>query len=162
MTELDTMGKNNTPDFPVYIPPNMYCNFVICFDADVPFDEISTAIGVTATSTLQYHLTQINPFTHKHNPGYWEYGTEKISSDSCDNLLNQIRDFLLRYGDGFRDVLNRYTGSKLIVRIFLDIRQPDNFPDIIIEKSVMEAILSSGGSLDIVMREDFETEGGTQ
>ena len=141
-----------------YIPPCMHCAVVICFDEEVSFDEIDTAIGIPATTTMQYNLTRMNPFTHKHNPGYWEYEMERTRSESCENLLDQIQNFLLHYGAGIRTVLNRYVTSELIIRIFLDIRQPNTFPDITIGKKVMEAILPLGGSIDIVVSEDFYAE----
>ena len=158
MSELEMISNDREKedlDNWKYIPPCMYCAVVICFDEEVLFDEIDTAIGISATTTMQHHLTRINPFTHKHNPGYWEYEMEIMCSESCENLLDQIHDFLLHYGAGIRTVLDRYATSKLIIRIFLDIRQPDAFPDITIEKNIMEVILPLGGSIDIVVSEDF-------
>lgn len=145
------------PDIQEYIPPCMHFAVVICFDEDVSFAKIDTTIGVNATNTLQYHLTRINPFTQRHNPGYWEYEMKVIRSESCSNLLDQIHSFLLQYGVGIKHVLNYYVTSKLIVRIFLDICQPNTFPDITIGKNLMKVILSLGGSLDIVISEDFTT-----
>lgn len=145
------------PDIQEYIPPCMHFAVVICFDEDVSFAKIDTTIGVNATNTLQYHLTRINPFTQRHNPGYWEYEMKVIRSESCSNLLDQIHSFLLQYGVGIKHVLNYYVTSKLIVRIFLDICQPNTFPDITIGKNLMKVIFSLGGSLDIVISEDFTT-----
>lgn len=140
---------------PLDTPPSLYAEIVLCFDYDFPMQEIEETLKLKAKEAKQWSETRINPITHVHNPGFWEYRTEDISSFDVDDLFDILHDLLASHMLEFQRVIQKYTPTDVILRIYVKLRQEGAFPAIRLDRHLLEAVLALNAYVDIVLDNDY-------
>lgn len=136
-------------------PPILYAEITLCFDCNLPVDSLNDIIGLQAIRAMRRQDTRINPFTKRHNPGYWSYRTKRFSSFDCEELFALVSGLLVTHTAEFEKVIRQYTPCELFVRIYVAVQQEGEFPAIRIDPVLLSTLSSLNAYIDIIVENDY-------
>lgn len=143
---------------PIPVAPIISARIHLCFDCDFPMDSLNELIGLQAAEMKRQSKTRINPLTHKQNPGYWSYYTERVSSFDCAPFFSSLNRMLMAHAQGLRQAIEQHQPGEIYICIQVLVQQEDEYPSIRLSPQLLSTISSLNAFLDIIVENDYSTE----
>lgn len=150
---------DNSSAFPRPIPPVVWGEICLTFPQDFPMEEIDRAVGICATKKQRKSQQRISPLTGQQNPGFWSYRTPAIGATyfDCAPALQLISDVLSDHCSALQAILAAYSGAELTVSLYIEVKAPDDTPDIRLTPDFMELLRRLPAALEIHQENDFSS-----
>ena len=149
ITEMmgELVRLNDVPD-----PPEVWGEFVLCFDVDFDVNIVTTRLGMSPYRAKRMSECRFNVLEQKQNPGYWEIRTEKIVAEEFDaeQSVHDLCALVKPIKSEIEAILNKYPGEA-IFRLNVKIEEIGSIPAIVFLPEDLELISSMGAKLDIIV-----------
>lgn len=147
--------KNVRYEIDLPVPPVMFCEICMCFDYDFDVNILDEIIGLKASELMRKSETMFNCITMDNNPGYWSYKTRSFESFEFEGMTREIEKILTEKRSGFINAYNKYMPSSFFIRIWICIRQSDEYPEINLNREIINILFSMNIEVDIVVYNDY-------
>lgn len=137
------------------IPPVMFCEICMCFDYDFDVNVLDKVIGLKSDEAVRKSETMFNNVSMDNNPGYWTYKTDKFETFEFEGLTTEISRILMANREGFLKAYNEYNPSSFFIRIWICVKESDEYPVINFSRRIINILFSMNIEIDIVVYNDY-------